>query len=114
MKIVSLSAALALAAALASNTARADDPRDPAMRSAEARAHDAATIRRLNREQLAKVQARDAGYAQGWRAYREGGLSDSDARAENTRRQSQYQREMAKWRRAVAACNAGRWDYCDR
>jgi hypothetical protein len=24
----------------------------------------------------------------------------------------EYARKIAAWRRAVAACNSGRWDYC--
>ena len=99
--------ALALGIALVPATAMADDPRDPAMRSAEARARDRAIIKRLNQEQLAYVQNRDAHYAEGWRAYREGPRV-APARA------AQYDHAMAAWRRSVAKCNAGYYEYCRR
>lgn len=110
-----LACALVLGIAALPSVALADDPNDPAMRNAEARARDRATIRQLNRDQLAKVQARDAGYAEVWRAWREGRASTAEGGAtENARRRADYDRRMAEWRRAVAACNAGRWEYCDR
>jgi len=103
--------ALALAAMLMPAIALADDPNDPAMRDPANRARDRAIIRQLNLNELAHVQKRDAGYAQGWRAYREaqqrGSSSDDYARA-----QQRYQREMAEWRRAVAACRAGDYSAC--
>ena len=77
------------------------------MRSAAARARDAAIIRRLNQEQLAFVQNRDAQYAQGWRAYREGPRVAPAQQAE-------YAREMVTWRHAVAQCRAGHYEYCMR
>lgn len=99
--------AFAMGAALLPAAALADDPRDPTMRSAEARARDRAIIKRLNQQQLAYVRERDARSRQ---AYREAQSARdtyyADARAE-------YARKMAAWRRAVAACNAGRWEYCD-
>ena len=107
MKHALFAGALALAVTLGSTAALADDPNDPAMRNATARARDRDTIRALNRAQLAKVQARDAGYAEGWRAYRGG-----DAAHENARRRADYNRQMAEWRRAVAACRAGQYEYC--
>ena len=107
MNIRLIAGALALGLGLAPGAAMADDPHDPSMRSAAARARDAAIIRRLNQEQLAYVQNRDAQYAEGWRAYREG---PRVAPA----RQAQYEREMAAWRRAVARCNAGYTEYCTR
>jgi hypothetical protein len=107
MKVIRFAAALALAAALVPQVALADDPGDAAMRNAAARARDAATIKRLNQEQLAKVRARDAGYAAGWQAYR-------DVPGENARRRTAYERQMAEWRRAVARCNAGDYAYCAR
>ena len=102
-----IAGALALGMALVPVAASADDPHDPSMRSPAARARDAAIIRRLNQEQLAYVQNRDAQYAQGWRAYREG------PRVEPAR-QAAYEREMAAWRRAIAKCTAGYYDYCTR
>ena len=107
MNIRLFAGALALGMALIPATASADDPHDPSMRSPAARARDAAIIRRLNQEQLAYVQNRDAQYAEGWRAYREG------PRVEPAR-QARYEREMADWQRAVAKCNAGYYEYCAR
>lgn len=105
MKFVRLAGAAALVLALGSQAALADDPNDAAMRNAAARARDAALVRRLNQQQLARVQARDAGYAAGWQAWR--GVD-----GENARRQADYERQMADWRRAVARCNAGDARYC--
>ncbi|QGN54250.1 hypothetical protein [Novosphingobium sp. Gsoil 351] len=99
--------ALALGIAFVSTAAVADDPRDPSMRSPAARARDKAIIKRLNEDQLAYIQQRDARYAEGWRAYREGPRV-------NASRQAQYEREMAAWRRAVAKCRAGYREYCAR
>lgn len=118
MKLVWFAGALTLAAALVPAPALADDPNDPLLsRSAEARARDRAIIRRLNREQLAYVQKRDARYAAGWRAYRARGSRQAEyARdmAEYRKRRADYNRDMAEWRHAVAACRAGRHEYCDR
>jgi hypothetical protein len=102
-----LAGALALGVALVSTAALADDPNDPSMRSAAARARDKAIIKRLNEEQLAYVRKRDARYAQGWRATR-------DAAAINAANRARYQRDMAAWRRAVRLCQAGRREYCAR
>ena len=71
MKSRILSGALALGIALTSSAALADDPNDPTMRTAAARARDRETIRQLNLAQLRKVQARDAKLAQQWRVWRE-------------------------------------------
>lgn len=107
MKTSLLACALALGIALVPTAASADDPRDPSMRSAEARARDKAIIKRLNQEQLAYVRQRDAQYAEGWREHREGPRI-------NASRQAQYEREMAAWRRAVAKCRAGDREFCAR
>ena len=108
---------LALGAVLMSASAMADDPNDPAMRTAAARARDHAIIRRLNQEQLAYVGQRDAQYAEGWRAYRSRGANREDYERA-TQRYAQdrrnYQRQMVAWRRAVAACNAGDYSACDK
>jgi hypothetical protein len=106
MKSVRFAAAVVLSFALAA-PALADDPNDPAMRNAAARARDAAIIKRLNQAQLAQVRERDAGYAEGWAAYRRGPQVPA---AE----QARYEREMADWRHAVAACRSGDWRYCAR
>lgn len=81
----------------------ADDPNDPTMRSAAAKAKDRALTRELNLGQLRHVQQRDAGYAQGWQSYRE-----------YPERRADYERQMAEWRRAVKLCQGGRREYCAR
>lgn len=107
MRIGLLGCALALSAALLPSAALADDPHDPAMRNATARARDRAIIKRMNQQQLAYVRQRDA---RQWRAQRDAQRERdgtyADARAE-------YADRMRAWRHAVAACNAGQWDYCD-
>lgn len=95
--------ALALGCLFAATPALADDPRDPAMRSAAARARDAAIVRQLNRDQAARVRARDARLAEGWRAHRD-----------YPRQRAKYERRMAEWRRAVRLCEDGHHDYCAR
>lgn len=100
--------ALALGAVVLPAAAMADDPRDPSMRSAAARARDSAIIKRMNQDQLAYVRRRDGERMQAFRgaeARRDGRYAD--ARAD-------YERKMAAWRHAVAACRAGRYEYCDR
>lgn len=115
-----------LAAALVPGVAAADDPNDPAMREAPARMRDRETIRRLNREELARVRQRDAGYAHGWQTFRDRaapGRTDSDfsreaqdyerAQADYARERAAYQRDLAQWRRAVAACRSGDYAACE-
>ena len=126
MKSAGMLAALAFAIALVPCAAMADDPNDPDMRDPRNRAHDKAIIKQMNLDQLAHVRARDARYADGWKAYREarnggGGNADySRARAENNRQRADYERDRARheqdmvaWRRAVAKCRAGQYEYCD-
>ncbi|MEO6715794.1 MAG: hypothetical protein ABIM50_00890 [Novosphingobium sp.] len=101
---------VALLTAVLPVAAMADDPHDPAMRTAAARARDHEIIRRMNEEQLAYVGQRDARYAEGWRAYRSRGADREDYERANQRYaqdRSSYERQMAAWRRAVAACRAG-------
>lgn len=112
-----MSGTLALCCVLAGTAALADDPNDPAMRDPRARARDKAIIRQLNRNELARVRARDARYAEGWREWRD----QSGRRADHARAveryehdRAQYERDMAAWRRAVAACRAGDYRYCER
>lgn len=97
---------LAMGAALLPTAALADDPRDPTMRSAAARARDRAMIRQMNQQQLAYVRQRDAKSRQSYRQAQGGSGEYAEARAD-------YESRMRSWRRAVAACNAGRWKYCD-
>lgn len=122
MREMFASAGVVLALVFAAVPARADDPHDPAMRSAAARERDRATIRRLNLEEAARVRKRDAQYAQGWRAARNHDGADhadrmSDHRqalASYDRQRADYERDMIAWRRAVAACRAGDYSACDR
>jgi hypothetical protein len=113
----------ALVAAVMPAVALADDPNDPAMRSAAARARDHEIIRQLNKQELARVRERDARYAEGWRAARVSGSSAAGyaarsqdherAMADYARDRARYEREMAAWRRAVAACRAGDRSACE-
>ncbi|MBB3953353.1 hypothetical protein [Novosphingobium sediminicola] len=128
-----LAACAMMAAALSPGVAMADDPHDPAMRSAAARARDKAEIARLNRNQLAYVRKRDAGYAKDWAAYREAqgqgqgqGRSDYEetsyesgygARrdaADYAQSRRDYERDLAEWRYAAGQCRAGNYAYCAR
>lgn len=106
MKIGLLVSTFAMGLTLLPGAALADDPHDPTMRSAAARARDSAIIKRMNQQQLAYVRQRDAKTMQAYREARRGRDGYAEARAD-------YNRQMADWRRAVAACNAGRWEYCD-
>lgn len=99
------------------SAAMADDPNDPAMRSKAARARDHEIIRQLNLRELSHVRERDAGYARQWRAWD----AQQDRRADHERameryrdQQQRYQRDMAAWRRAVAACRDGDYRACQR
>ncbi len=89
-------AALALPAFLAPANAK----------SPEELRQDKLEIQRLNREAAARFAVRDARYRQE--------AEQSQARiADHARAQAQYERDMAQWRRRVAACNAGDWSACD-
>lgn len=102
MKKKLLAGALALGCVTVSTAAHADDPNDPAMRSAAARAKDKAIIRQLNLDQAAYVKARDARQAKGWSEYKA-----------YPAKRAAYERRMAEWRRAVRLCESGRHEYCD-
>lgn len=117
---------VALAASLFPAVASADDPRDPSMRSAAARARDSAATRQLNLGELSRVRAREARGELGWhyaRAtenssrvnadYADGSRTYQRARADYARDRAQYERDMAAWRRSVAACGAGEYSACD-
>ncbi len=69
-KSLALAGFAVLASAAISAPALADDPNDPTMRSKAARDRDREIIRQLNLKELERVRARDAGYAEGWAAYR--------------------------------------------
>jgi len=133
LRSVRVSAAIALAMGMALPAlapASADDPNDPTM-TPEAIARDRAEIRRMNRDQLAYVRQRDAGYAQGWRDYDEArgrsaryveddrGYADErrdyeTSRADYAEQRREYDREMRAWREDVAACRAGYYEHCAR
>lgn len=110
----------AILAAMMPGVAWADDPNDPTMRNAAARARDREIIRQLNQAEGARVSERDARYAEERRASRvalndyAGRSQDHQRAAEDyARRQAQYEREMAEWRHAVAVCRAGDYSACD-
>lgn len=111
----------AFVAAMLPSSALADDPLDPEMRTAAARARDREIIRQLNRQELGNVRERDAGYEAGWRAWREGDGGEFAARSRNYQRDADtyardraaYDKQMSAWRRAVAACRAGDYSACD-
>jgi hypothetical protein len=107
-KSVLFACAVAMSASLLPAVALADDPRDPSMKSAAARARDSAETKRLNQGQLSYVRDRDARILGNHReAQGEIDRNYANARAD-------YSRKMAAWRRAVAACNAGQRDYCEK
>ena len=126
----------ALVAAMVPAMALADDPRDPTMRSAAARARDSETTRQLNLAAGALVRQRDARQMhqmQGWRdAPADDGYEvaaqdyaarsqDYTARSQDherdmtdyARNRARYERDMAAWRHAVAACRDGDYAACD-
>ncbi len=107
MKLHLLRAVLAVSIIAIAAPAMADDPLDPAMRSSAARARDKEVIRRLNLAEAARVQERDAGYAAQSRAA-------NAAASDYASRRARYERDMADWRRAVAACRAGNYAACAR
>ena len=106
--------------------AAADDPKDPAMRTAAARDRDRELTRRLNQAELAHVRERDAGYAVGGAATRDS-AGRSAAREDHATRirdhqqavadyahaRANYASAMAHWRRQVAACQSGDWTACE-
>lgn len=108
---------VAIIAATIPAAAFADDPRDPSMRSADAHARDSEQTRQLN------LQAAAANRGPRYHVVRPGGYEDADYVAASrdhdrdmdryARSRAQYEREMAEWRRAVAACRAGYYDACD-
>jgi hypothetical protein len=105
-KFGSFACALAMGAALLPAAALADNPNDTTMRSAAARSRDRAITKRMNQDQLAYVRHRDA---RSWQT-NQGAQSERDGAYADARAEYAYQ--MAAWRRAVAACTAGRWEYC--
>lgn len=89
------------------------------MRTAEARARDKAIIKQLNEDQLAYVRERDAGYASGWKAYRNTRTGAEDDGYEASQRsysdaRRDYDAAMAQWRQDVSACRAGHYEHCAR
>ena len=126
----------ALVAAMMPGMALADDPRDPTMRSAAARARDSDTTRQLNLAAGALVRERDARQMQQMRGWRDAQADDGyevaardyaarsqdyTARSQDherdmsdyARNRARYEQDMAEWQRAVAACRAGDYSACD-
>lgn len=112
MSINARAGAFALLVAIAAipTAASADDPRDPAMQTREARERDREIIRQLNQQQLDYVTRRDAEYAKDWEATRQYEKDMEQYRRDMAR----YEREMAEWRHAVKMCEAGYREYCAR
>lgn len=107
MKSHALRAAVMIGVLALAAPAHAEDPRDPAMAGSAARARDKAIIRQLNLAEAARVRERDAHYAQQSRASRQAASDYAASRA-------RYERDMAAWRRAVAACRSGDHAACAR
>jgi len=128
MKTPVLTCALLATSLVLPSQVMADDPLDPEMQTAEARARDAALIRQLNLDMLAIVTERDRHQSQGWRDYalfKEGKHPDQLAynaryshyqselaayeagRARHQDSQRQYQLAMEAWRRDVADRSRG-------
>lgn len=105
----------AIVAAMLPAAAYADDPRDASMRSAAARARDSDMTRQLNLR--AGVAARSTGQRRvvlaGGGDYAAAVRAHDDEMARYARNRAQYERDMADWRRAVAACRAGDYSACD-
>lgn len=118
MKAGTIFWALTLGGLAAPGVALADDPYDPQMRTQAARERDRAIIRKLNQQELARVRERDARYAQDWAAWREHnerhGNAGRDFEQDYADARDDYEQRMAEWRRAVAACREGRYEYCAR
>ncbi len=112
----------AVVAATMPVTALADDPHDPAMRNAAARARDSEMTRELNRRENERVVKTGVRWwsiqPDGSRVPGEGdyatAMRDYELKmAQYDRDRARYNREMADWRRAVAACQAGDYAACD-
>lgn len=113
---------VAMIVAMMPAAALADDPNDPTMRSAAARAQDREMTRQLNLAEQARVRQRDARAMQNARASHGDAARKYAARSQEHQRavddyarsRAQYDRDMAAWRRAVAACRAGNYAACDK
>lgn len=121
MRIYSFICATVIAAT--SSVAQADDPNDPAMRTAVARARDREMTRELNLKELARIRQRDARDAKGVRTTQNGNYASEEylarsreyerSMASYARDRARYDRDMAIWRRDAAACRAGDYAACD-
>ncbi|MDT0508507.1 hypothetical protein [Novosphingobium sp. MMS21-SN21R] len=107
MKLLLLRAVFAVSTIAIAAPAIADDPLDPSMRNSVARARDKEIIRKLNLAEAARVKERDERYAAQSRASNTAASDYASSRA-------RYERDMAAWRRAVAACRAGHYAACAR
>ena len=126
----------AIVATMIPAMALADDPRDPTMRSAAARARDSETTRQLNLAAGALVRERDAREMQRMQGWRDAPADDGyevaardyaarsrdySARSQDheremsdyARNRARYEQDMAAWRHAVAACRDGDYAACD-
>lgn len=120
MKTGTILGALVMALVAVPSVALADDPYDPQLRTQAAREWDRAIIRKLNQQELARVRERDALYAQGWAAWKahkgrehnERMADRRDDERDHADARDDYEQRMAEWRRAVAACREGRYEYC--
>lgn len=118
MKISLLLYGVVVAAAIPA-AALADDPRDPAMRNAAARARDAAQTRELNRQENDRVVKRGVRW---WTVRRDGtrvpGKGDYAAAVRDYERQmADYDRGRARYEQDMGderACRAGDDDACGR
>ena len=122
MKTGTILGALVMALVAVPGVALADDPYDQQMRTQAARERDRGIIRKLNQQELARVRERDARYAQGWAAWKADKGREHQERMADRRdderdyadARAYYEQRMAEWRRAVAACREGRYEYCGR
>ncbi len=117
---------LAILASTIPVVAMADDPKDTTMRNATARVRDRELTRQANLSERAVVRRRDARDAQRLRAtrtdsdryeaadreYAAASRSHGQAMETSQRRRQQYERELAEWRRTVAACRDGDYAAC--
>jgi hypothetical protein len=102
----------AIVAAMVPAVALADDPRDPTMRSAAARARDSETTRQLNLAAGAVVRERDARQMrqmQGWRAPRDGDsyeVADNEYVARSQDYNARTEDHAQTWRTMPATVHA--------
>jgi hypothetical protein len=110
----------ALLAMALSSPALASDPPDAVTSDDIAHVRDHQRTQELNRREQARVRERDAGYAQGWAAVHAAGDANARNRAYDhqltnyAHDRARYEQQLAEWRRAVAACQAGDYSACNQ